>query len=124
MAIAASWSTWITGTPLEASGQGTGPVSYSIVATNAAGTSAPFVVKLTAFEAAYPGVVQLEAACEDTAEALVGKYFLKMSNPSKTYFVNCPAGCDTGKLRTDVYGCGGHLDATCSGATCTDVDIG
>ena len=100
---------WITGTPLDKSGQGTGPVSYAITATNAAGTSAPFTVKITLFEAAYPGATQIEATCTQTVESLVGTHFLKLGTPSsKTYYVNCPTGCDAGKLRADVYGCGGH----------------
>ena len=97
---------WITGTPLE---QGTGPVSYAITATNAAGTSAPFTVKIAVFEATYPGVTQIEATCAQTVESLVGTHFLKLGTPSsKTYYVNCPTGCDAGKTRADVYGCGGH----------------
>ena len=99
----------ITGTPLDKSGQGTGPISYAITATNAAGTSAPFTLKMTVFEAAYPGVTQIEATCAQTVDSLVGTHFLKLGSPSsKTYYVNCPKGCDAGKTRADVYGCGGH----------------
>ena len=89
--------------------QGTGPVSYAITATNAAGTSAPFTVKIAVFEATYPGATQIEATCAQTVESLVGTHFLKLGTfSSKTYYVNCPTGCDAGKLRADVYGRGGH----------------
>ena len=99
---------WITGTPLATAGQGTGPVSFAITATNSAGSSSAFTVKITVFAASYPGLAQIEATCTDTVERLVGTHFLKRGHPSKTYFVNCPAGCDASKTRAEVYGCGGH----------------
>jgi hypothetical protein len=98
----------ITGTPLATAGQGTGPVSFAITATNSAGSSSAFTVKITVFAASYPGLAQIEATCTDTVERLVGTHFLKRGHPSKTYFVNCPAGCDASKTRAEVYGCGGH----------------